>query len=116
MFLKDLESSDIKDELNERRSFGDSIFTVKITISEADKKQSNLLDVILNSNNKVRPRSKADKEKKSSAYKSANILYQGRELTLNTFKRNISIKINTEKRTSFGDRVRLKLLTPKLIL
>ena len=27
-----------------KRSFGDSIFTVKITINEADKKQSNLLD------------------------------------------------------------------------
>ena len=44
------------------RSFGDSIFTGKITLSEADKKQSNLLDDISNFNNKVRPGSKADKD------------------------------------------------------
>ena len=57
-----------------KRSFGDSVFTAKITISEADKKQSNLLEVILNFNNKVRQGSKADKEKKSNAYESANSL------------------------------------------
>ena len=48
-----------------KRSFGDNIFSVKITISETDKKQSNLLNVISNFNDKVRPRSKADKEKKT---------------------------------------------------
>ena len=50
------------------------------------KKQSNLLDVILNFNYKVRPGSKEDKEKKSNTYKSENFLYQDRELTLNAFK------------------------------
>ena len=57
-----------------KRSFGDSVFAGKITISEADKKQSNLLEVILNFNNKVRQGSKADKEKKSNTYESANSL------------------------------------------
>ena len=42
----------------------DSIFNGKITISEADKQQSNLLKAILQFNDKVRPRSKADKDKK----------------------------------------------------
>ena len=46
------------------RSFGDSVFTGRITISEADKRKSILLDVISNFENKIRPRSKADKEKK----------------------------------------------------
>ena len=46
-------------------SFGDSIFNGKITISEADKKQSSLLNTILNFNSKVRPRTKADKGKKA---------------------------------------------------
>ena len=46
------------------RSFGDSFFNGEIAISEADKKQTNLLDIILNFNNKVRPKPKADKEKK----------------------------------------------------
>ena len=44
-------------------SFDNSIFTGKIRIIEADKKQSNLL-VFLNFDSNVRPRSKADKEKK----------------------------------------------------
>ena len=57
-----------------KRSFGDSVFAGKITISGADKKQSNLLEVILNFNNKVRQGSKADKEKKSNTYESANSL------------------------------------------
>ena len=47
------------------RSFGDSVFTGRITISEADKRKSILLDVISSFENKIRPRSKADKEKKS---------------------------------------------------
>ena len=46
------------------RSLGDSVFTGRITISEADKRKSILLDVISNFENKIRPRSKADKEKK----------------------------------------------------
>ena len=46
------------------RSFGESIFNGKITISEADKKQSNLIKAILQFNDKVRPRPKADKDKK----------------------------------------------------
>ena len=91
IFPKDLESTEIKNEISELikleykinrndlvyesskqvydfirfqtiRSFGDSIFTGKITLSEADKKQSNLLDDISNFNNKVRPGSKAEKD------------------------------------------------------
>ena len=53
-------------------SFGDSIFNGKIITNEADKKQDNLLDVILNFNNKVRPRSKADNEERNNTYESAN--------------------------------------------
>ena len=48
-----------------------------IAISEADKRQSNLSDVILNFNNKVRSRSKADKDNKRYIYERANALYQG---------------------------------------
>ena len=51
------------------RSFGDSVFTGRITISEADKRKSILLDVISNFENKIRPRSKADKEKKKDCMK-----------------------------------------------
>ena len=44
--------------------FSGSIFNGKITISEADKKQSNLIKSILQFNDKARLRSKADKDKK----------------------------------------------------
>ena len=40
-------------------------------------------------NSKVRPRSRAYKEKENDAYERANALYEGRELTLNAFKRVI---------------------------
>ena len=52
-------------KFREIRSFGDSYFSEKITIGETDKKQSNLLNAVLSFNNKVRPRSKADEEKKA---------------------------------------------------
>ena len=40
------------------RSFGDSIYHGKIHIKEAEKKQTNLLENIVNFSNKSRPRSK----------------------------------------------------------
>ena len=47
------------------RSFFGNIFNVKITISEAVRKQSNLSKNILGLNSKARPRGKADKKKKT---------------------------------------------------
>ena len=90
------------------RSFGDNICIGKVSISEADKKQSNLLTSILKLNNKARPRSKADKEK-NDTYDSAFVLYEGRELTLNAFRSGIfplkstqrkGLKISTSKKMS----------------
>ena len=68
-------------------SYTNQINTVlyDITISEANKKQGDLLDVILNFNHKVRTRSKADKERKRNTYEGTNSLYEGQELTLNAF-------------------------------
>ena len=56
------------------KSFGDNIYNGKITKNEADKKQINLLNSILEVYNKAKPRSKAAKEKKSNNYESANSL------------------------------------------
>ena len=53
--------------------------TVFLMVSEADKKQSNSLQDILQFNDKYRPRSKADEEKKRSAYESVNTLYEAQE-------------------------------------
>ena len=49
------------------------VFSVVKLKSEADKKQSSLLKITLNFNDKVRPRSIADKEMKSNTYENGNI-------------------------------------------
>ena len=46
------------------KSFGNSIFRGKITIGEAYKTQSNLLENILELNNRVTPRVKTNKKNK----------------------------------------------------
>ena len=45
------------------RSFGDDIYSSKITINEADQEQSDLVEYILNFNNKTRLKSKDGKKK-----------------------------------------------------
>ena len=50
------------------RSFGDSIWNGKISIKEAEMKQKNLRENILDFSNKSRPRSKKDKDKKQNAF------------------------------------------------
>ena len=146
IFPKDLENSQIKNELDEIkkleekinrndlicesskykydirrfrtiRSFGDSMFPGKITISDPNKMQSSSSDVILNVSYKVRPRSKADKEKKNNAFESANSLYEGRELTLNAFKSRIfPIEATQGEGRSSDLAMRLKTLASKQML
>ena len=50
------------------RAFGDDIYTSKITINEADQEQSDLVEYILNFNNKTRPKNKVDKKKQKNYY------------------------------------------------
>ena len=45
------------------RSFGDDIYSNKIAINEVDQEQSDLVEYILNFNNKTRPKNKDDKKK-----------------------------------------------------
>ena len=68
--------------------------------------QINLLENMIEFNDKSRPRSKADKEKNRNTYEIVNALYGGRELTLNAFKIGIfpikatpgeGLKISTPK-------------------
>ena len=88
------------------RSCSNRIFIGKITISEADKKETNLTKAILQFNDKVRLRSKACKKEKTNAHKNFNALYEGLEW-MNAFEwmnewmneRNNFIKINIEKMT-----------------
>ena len=71
------------------RSFGESIYTGKITIDEADEDKSNLLKNIVEFNDKSRPRTKEDKDKKRETYESIYALYEGGKLTLNAFRNEI---------------------------
>ena len=88
------------------RSFGDDIYSSKITINEADQEQSDLVEYILNFNNKTRPKNKDDKKKQKNILNSTQNLYYSRELVINAFKSGLfPLKSTTE--------TELKVLTPK---
>ena len=89
-----------------KRFFADSIYTGKIIIDEAEIDQTNLVDDTADFNNKSRPRSKEDKDKKRKTLNSASTLYEGQESTLNAFRSGIfpikatedkGLKISTSK-------------------
>ena len=91
------------------RSFGDYNYSSKITINEADQEQSDLVEYILNFNNKTRPKNKDDKKNKTNILNSAENLYYGTELVINAFKSGLFPLKST---TGTG----LKILTPKQML
>ena len=93
-------------------SFGDSIYTGKISIDEAEMDQTNLLDNVVNFKNISRPRSIEDKDKKRNIFNSASALYKGREITLNAFRSKIfPIKATKGKGSPSDLATRLKILT-----
>ena len=71
------------------RCFSESIYSDKISIHETDMDQTNLLENMVKFNNKSRPKTKEGKGKKQNTFDSVNALYEGRELTLNTFRSRI---------------------------
>ena len=91
------------------RSFGDDIYSGKITINEADQEKSDLVEYILNFNNKTTSKNKDDRKNKKNILNSAKNLYHGRELVINAFKSRLfplKLTAGTE----------LKVLTPKQML
>ena len=58
------------------RSFDESIVNCIITVSEANEKESNLLENVLKINNKVRPKSKAKKTEKRNSFESINSSFE----------------------------------------
>ena len=88
------------------KSFGKDIHSGKITINEADQKQVDLIEYILNFNNKARPKKKDGKKNEKYVLNTAQNLYDGRELVINDFNsRLFSLKSIIE--------TGLKILTPK---
>ena len=60
------------------RSFGENIYSGKITINEADQEQADLLECILNFDNKARPKKKKEWQKnKENVFNTAKSLYEG---------------------------------------
>ena len=70
------------------RSFGDNIYTGTININEGEMDQSNLLENMVEFNDKSRPKTKEGKNKKRKN-ESANALYEGKNLNSNAFKSRI---------------------------
>ena len=68
------------------RSFAESIDTRKASIVKAREDQSNLIEKLVEFNNKSRPKNKEGNDKKRDTYESAYALYKGREITPNAFK------------------------------
>ena len=91
------------------RSFDDSIYTRKSNMVEAEEDRSNISKNIVEFNDKSRPTSKEDKNKKRDTYESAYALYEGQELTLNAFRKRIFAIKATESKG-------LKILTPEQML
>ena len=91
------------------RSSGESIYTCKASIAEAEEDQSNPLENLGKFNNKSRPKKKESKVKKTDTYESTYGRYEGQALTLNTLKIGI-FPINE----TYGEV--LKILTPKQML
>ena len=58
------------------QSFGESIYSGKINIDEAEIDQSNLLKNLVEFNNKSRPRNIEGKDKKRDTCESAYALYE----------------------------------------
>ena len=59
------------------RSFGESIYTCKASIAEAEEHQKNLLKNMAEFDDKARPRAKKGKDKQEDTYKSVYDLCKG---------------------------------------
>ena len=64
------------EQFDKIRSFGDNIYTGKINIDEAEMDQTNLLENMVEFNDKSRPKSKEGTEKRNTC-ESVNALYEG---------------------------------------
>ena len=88
------------------RSFRENIYSRKIRINQADQEQADLVQYVLNFNNKARPKNRDDKKK---ILNTAKNLYGGRELVINAFTSGLfPLKSTTE--------TGLKILTIKQLL
>ena len=99
-----------------KRFLGESIYTGKVNIDEAETDQNKLLENIVKFNNKSKPKTKEGKDKNWNIFENLDAFCKSQELTLNAFKSRIfRIKaIKFEERPS-DLAMRLKIWSPKQI-
>ena len=91
------------------KSFGENTHSSKITINAANEEQADLIEYILNFNNKLRRKNKDDKKIREMFLILQKKLYEGRELVINAFNSGLfPLKLTVGKG--------LQILTPKQML
>ena len=72
-----------------KRFFGDDIYNKRVNIDETHQEQSDLFGYFFYFNSKTKPKSKKDKRRKNDVFDSVENIYNGRELVINAFKREL---------------------------
>ena len=100
-------------KFNTIRTFGEDIYDGKITLEEADKNQSDLIDEIENFNDRTRRKSYKKKKEKEDTLNNLSNFFDAREMVHNGFKRKIFL---TKSKGSGILNTKLKILMPKQML
>ena len=98
------------------RTFGEDIYGVEVTLEEADKDQSDLVEKINDFIKKTKPKSDKKRQEKEDVEKNLYNFYEGREMVLNVFKSKIFFTKSKGSGVLNTNHSKLKILTPKQIL
>ena len=98
------------------RTFGEDIYGGEVTLEEADKDQSDLVEKINDFIKKTKPKSDKKRQEKEDVEKNLYNFYEGREMVLNVFKSKIFFTKTKGSGVLNTNHSKLKILTPKQIL
>ena len=98
------------------RTFGKDIHEGKITLEEADKDQSDLLNEIKNFSDKTRPKNYKKKQEKEIVHDNLYKFFAAREMVLNDFKSKIFLTKSTGTGILNTNNSKLKILMSKQML
>ena len=98
------------------RLFGEDIYNGEITLKEADKDQSDLVEKINDFIKKTKPKSHRKRQEKEDVEKNLYNFYEGREMVLNAFKSKIFLKQSKGSGILNTNHSKLKILTLKQML
>ena len=99
------------------RAFGNDINDGTITLEEAEKDQSSLVNEVTRFNSSTRPKMLERRQNKKESLENLKALYTGRQKVLDAFQSGISSMHKTEG-AGFSDhrQINLKTITPKQML